>query len=100
MALSVTAWAHTAFPELSADRPYPQPGDVAALDPQGTSSDRLGDIVLSRAEPSLTALTNAARLDGFSDFIKSKTGVETRDAFAGHRQLGGLAALARTCQGD
>jgi predicted ATPase len=27
MAPSVTAWAHTAFPELRTDRPYHQPGD-------------------------------------------------------------------------
>jgi hypothetical protein len=26
MALIVTAWAHTTFPELRADRPYHQPG--------------------------------------------------------------------------
>jgi hypothetical protein len=27
LAPSVTAWAHTAFPELRADRPYHLPGD-------------------------------------------------------------------------
>jgi hypothetical protein len=27
LAPSLTAWAHTAFPELKADRPYHRPGD-------------------------------------------------------------------------
>jgi hypothetical protein len=31
LAPSVTAWAHMAFPELRADRPYHQPGDDSTL---------------------------------------------------------------------
>jgi hypothetical protein len=62
----------TVLPQLKVDRLRAPVDGTAAPDRQGTSSDRLGDIVLSRAEPSLTALTNAARLDGFSDFIKGK----------------------------
>jgi hypothetical protein len=37
VAPSVTAWAHTAFPELRADRPYHQPGDN---DPASSSCGR------------------------------------------------------------
>ena len=37
MAPSVTAGAHTAFPELRADRPYHQPATTAALDPNRPS---------------------------------------------------------------
>jgi hypothetical protein len=33
LAPSVTAWTHTAFPELRADRPYHQPDDDSRLDP-------------------------------------------------------------------
>jgi hypothetical protein len=64
--MNVSCWIYPAAVCIS------PPIGTSQADPQGTSSDRLGDIVLSRAEPSLTALTNAARLDSFSDFIKSK----------------------------
>jgi hypothetical protein len=64
--MNVSCWIYPAAVCIS------PPIGTSQADPQGTSSDRLGDIVLSRAEPSLTALTNAARLDGFSDFIKGK----------------------------
>ena len=48
--------------------------DDGARRPQPASSGRrAGD---SRRRTPLNCLTNAARLDGFSDFIKSKTGVE------------------------
>jgi len=64
--MNVSCWIYPAAVCIS------PPIGTSQADPQGTSSDRLGDIVLSRAEPSLTALTNAARLDGFSDFIKGR----------------------------
>ena len=40
VAPSVTAWAHTAFPELGADRPYHQPGDDSRRDPKLPSAVR------------------------------------------------------------
>jgi hypothetical protein len=42
MAPSVTGWAHTAFPEPGADRPYINLGVTAVLDPDRTAPHPVG----------------------------------------------------------
>ena len=49
VAPSVTAWAHTAFPELKADRSYHQPGDDSPLTLLGQAIHSVGRVVSETA---------------------------------------------------
>src|SRR6202035_3137794 len=51
---NVTAGAHTAFPELRADRSYHQPGDDSPPDPS-RSSHPLGRAVVAETSPRTAA---------------------------------------------